>query len=208
MIVLQTKIILLLILSLSSIIKIERPVIVKHNQKELTLEVTKKQKDDLAKRNKIKGFIKLVKPKYSDSYIAKIVDAIMISGKKYNVDPYVIASTAYVESEFSMSAKNCIGIMQLLRSTARYYDPKKEYNPYTVMGNIAIGTKELKHHLNNNSVRSTLPSRETYRNMYRKYNGSYLKNTYARKALLVQYRLERLSLSQIKTKIKEAPLWR
>ena len=88
------------------------------------------------------------------------------------------------------------------------YDPKKEYNPYTVMGNIAIGTKELKHHLNNNSVRSTLPSRETYRNMYRKYNGSYLKNTYARKALLVQYRLERLSLSQIKTKIKEAPLWR
>ena len=36
MIVLQTKIILLLILSLSSIIKIERPIIVKHNQKEGT----------------------------------------------------------------------------------------------------------------------------------------------------------------------------
>lgn len=208
MIVFNAKIIILSLLTILNILKIESPVIAKHNQKELTLEVTKKQKDDLAKRNKITGFIKMVKPKYSDSYIAKIVDAIMISGKKYNVDPYVIASTAYVESEFSMSAKNCIGIMQLLRSTAKYFDPKKEYDPYTVMGNIAIGTKELKYHLNKMPSRNSLPSRETYRNMYRRYNGSYLKNTYARKALLVQYRLERLSLSEIKKKLKVAPLWR
>ncbi len=208
MIVLQIKIILLSLLSLFNVMKFERIVINKHNQKELTLEVNKKQKDDLAKRNKIKGFVKLVKPKYSDSYIAKIVDAIMVSGKKYKVDPYVIASTAYVESEFSMSAKNCIGIMQLLRSTAKHFDPKKEYDPKTVMGNIAIGTKELRYHLNNSVVRETLPSRETYRNMYRKYNGSYLKNSYARKALLVQYRLERLSLSEIKKRLSVAPLWR
>lgn len=208
MIVFNAKIIILSLLTLLNIFKIESPVILKHNQKELTLEVTKKQKDDLAKRNKITGFIKMVKPKYSDSYIAKIVDAIMLSGKKYNVDPYVIASTAYVESEFSMSAKSCIGIMQLLKSTAKYFDPKKEYDPYTIMGNIAIGTKELKYHLNRMPSRNSLPSRETYRNMYRKYNGSYLKNTYARKALLVQYRLERLSLSEIKKKLKVAPLWR
>lgn len=59
----------------------------------------------------------------------------------------MIASTAYVESEFKMTSRPCIGMMQLVRPSIRYYDPKRVYNPYTVDGNIAIGTKELSRHL-------------------------------------------------------------
>ena len=140
------KVVLLSLAAMSNILPHKEIKIAKPSQKSLTLEV-KVNKGELAKRNKIKGFIKLVNPKYSESYIAKIVEAMFIYGKKYKVDPYIIASTAYVESEFSMKSKPCIGMMQVLKSTARYIDPKRQYNPYTVYGNIALGTKELSMHL-------------------------------------------------------------
>ena len=164
-------------------------------------------KDKLDKKEKISKFIKLVQPRYSQSYIKKITDAIMKYSVKFKVDPYVIASTAYVESEFKMTSRPCIGMMQLVRSSIRYYDPKRVYNPYTIDGNIAIGTKELSRHLKRYS-RGKLPNRIAYRNMYRSYNGSYMKNRYSVKTLLVQTRLERLTLSAIKSKLKKGPIWR
>ena len=100
-------------------------------------------KDKLDKKEKISKFIKLVQPRYSQTYIKKITNAIIKYSAVFKVDPYVIASTAYVESEFKMTSKPCIGMMQLVRPSIRYYDPKRVYNPYTVDGNIAIGTKEL-----------------------------------------------------------------
>jgi soluble lytic murein transglycosylase-like protein len=100
--------------------------------------VSKSVKDNLDKKLKISKFIKLVQPKYSDSYISKIVNSIFKYSEKYKVNPYMIASTAYVESEFSMQSKPCIGIMQLIRSSAKYYNPNIQYNPYTLDGNIAI----------------------------------------------------------------------
>ena len=54
-------------------------------------------KDKLDKKEKISKFIKLVQPRYSQSYIKKITDAIMKYSAVFKVDPYVIASTAYVE---------------------------------------------------------------------------------------------------------------
>lgn len=129
-------------------------------------------KDKLDKKEKISKFIKLVQPRYSQTYIQKIVDAIMKYSAKFKVDPYVIASTAYVESEFKMTSRPCIGIMQLVTSSIRYYDPKRVYNPRTIDGNIAIGTIELSKHLQRYS-RGNLPNRTAYRNMYRSYNGSY-----------------------------------
>ena len=164
-------------------------------------------KDKLDKKEKISKFIKLVQPRYSQSYIKKITDAIMKYAAVFKVDPYVIASTAYVESEFKMTSKPCIGMMQLVRPSIRYYDPKRVYNPHTVDGNIAIGTKELSVHLRKYS-RKGLPSRTAYRNMYRSYNGSYMKNRYSVKTLLVQTRLEHLSVDALKSKLKKGPIWK
>lgn len=164
-------------------------------------------KDKLDKKEKISKFIKLVQPRYSQTYIQKIVDAIMKYSAKFKVDPYVIASTAYVESEFKMTSRPCIGIMQLVRSSIRYYDPKRVYNPYTIDGNIAIGTIELSKHLQRYS-RGNLPNRTAYRNMYRSYNGSYLKNRYSIKTMLVQNRLENLSIDALKSKLKKGPIWK
>ncbi len=164
-------------------------------------------KDKLDKKEKISKFIKLVQPRYSQSYIKKITAAIIKYAAVFKVDPYVIASTAYVESEFKMTSRPCIGMMQLVRSSIRYYDPKRVYNPYTIDGNVAIGTKELSKHLQRYS-RGKLPSRTAYRNMYRSYNGSYMKNRYSVKTLLVQTRLEHLSIDALKAKLKKGPIWR
>ena len=166
-----------------------------------------KSKDKLDKKEKISKFIKLVQPRYSQSYIKKITDAIMKYAAVFKVDPYVVASTAYVESEFKMTSRPCIGMMQLVRPSIRYYDPKRVYDPYTIDGNIAIGTKELSVHLRKYS-RQGLPSRTAYRNMYRSYNGSYLKNRYSIKTMLVQMRLEHLSVDALKSKLKKGPIWK
>ena len=170
-------------------------------------KVSVSSKDKLDKKEKISKFIKLVQPRYSQTYIKKITDAIMKYAAVFNVDPYVIASTAYVESEFKMTSRPCIGMMQLVRSSIRYYDPKRVYDPYTIDGNIAIGTKELSVHLRKYS-RKGLPSRTAYRNMYRSYNGSYMKNKYSIKTMLVQTRLEHLSVDALKSKLKKGPIWR
>ena len=141
-------------------------------------KISVSSKDKLDKKEKISKFIKLVQPRYSQSYIQKIVDAIMKYSAKFKVDPYVLASTAYVESEFKMTSRPCIGIMQLVRASIRFYDPKRIFDPYTIDGNIAIGALELSSHLKKYS-RGHLPDRTAYRNMYRSYNGSYLKNKYS-----------------------------
>lgn len=176
------------------------------NQKAKTT-VSRSEQDKLDKKTKIFQFIKLVQPKFSTSHISRIASAIIKYAEKYNVDAYAITSTAYVESEFSMKSKPCIGIMQLLKSTAKYYDPKHSYNPYEVEGNIAIGTLELRHHLQKTTYRGDKPDRSAYRKTYEKYNGSYMKRSYARKVLLVQIRLEQLSLDKIKSKLKSGPIW-
>ena len=170
-------------------------------------KVSVSSKDKLDKKEKISKFIKLVQPRYSQSYIKKITDSIMKYSAIFKVDPYVIASTAYVESEFKMTSRPCIGMMQLVTSSIRYYDPKRVYNPHTIDGNIAIGTKELSVHLRKYS-RKGLPSRTAYRNMYRSYNGSYLRNKYSVKTMLVQARLEHLSIDVLKSKLKKGPIWK
>ena len=170
--------------------------------------VSKSVKDKLDKKLKISKFIKLVQPKYSDSHISKIVNSIFKYSEKYKVNPYMIASTAYVESEFSMQSKPCIGIMQLIRSSAKYYNPNRQYNPYTLDGNIAIGTVELSHHLKKYNSRGDLPGRSAVKRAYERYNGSVNKYSYANKALLVQIRLENLSIDSLKAKLKKGPIWR
>jgi len=158
-------------------------------------------------REKIKGFIKAVQPKYSQSKVNIITEAVFAAAKKFKLDPYVIVSTAYVESEFRMTSRPCIGMMQLVTSSIRYYDPKRLYNPKTIYGNIFIGSIELATHLKKHS-RNGLPSRTAYRKMYRSYNGSYMKNRYSVRTMLVQNRLKILSIETIKAKLKKGPIWK
>ena len=198
----QVTISIILLLLSSRVIKL--PLKPYHQDAKVSVSTSK---DKLDKKEKISKFIKLVQPRYSQSYIKKITDAIMKYAAVFKVDPYVIASTAYVESEFKMTSRPCIGMMQLVRPSIRYYDPNRVYDPYSIDGNIAIGTKELSVHLRKYS-RKGLPSRTAYRNMYRSYNGSYMKNKYSIKTMLVQTRLEHLSVDALKSKLKKGPIWK
>ena len=205
------KVAVLSIAAMSSLLPGSAKKTTKPNQKSLTLEV-KVDRGELAKRNKIKGFIKLVKPKYSESYIAKIVDAIFKYSKKYKVNPYIIASTAYVESEFSMKSRPCIGIMQILRSTARYIDPKRQYDPFTIDGNIALGVKELSLSLPSNINRGNVIDRSSANErglkiMWGKYNGSGSRGYYSTKTLNVMRKIIVYDLDKLKQLLKKGPLW-
>ena len=211
MIMAYIKVVLLSLAAMSNILPHKEIKTAVPSQKSLTLEV-KVNKGELAKRNKIKGFIKLVKPKYSESYIAKIVEAMFLYGKKYKVDPYIIASTAYVESEFSMNSRPCIGMMQVLKSTARYIDPKREYNPYTVYGNVALGTKELSMHLRKTVRRGSTMDRasgssRSLRYMWGKYNGAGTNSRYSSKVLKVLRTICANDLTHLKTKLRKGPIW-
>lgn len=175
--------------------------------------VSNSAKDKLDKKVKIFKFIKLVQPKYTDSYIQKIVDAIFKYGKKYNVEPYIIASTAYVESEFSMRSRPCVGIMQLLRSSMKWLNASKEYDPYTIDGNIALGTKELSMHIHRNVNRGNLIDRSssndrTLRYMWGRYNGAGSRSYYSTKTLKVMHTLVSKDLDEIKVRLKKGPIWR
>jgi hypothetical protein len=199
-----SQVVISIILLLTSMRVVKLPPKPYHQDAKVSVSTSK---DKLDKKEKISKFIKLVQPRYSQSYIKKITAAIMKYAAVFKVDPYVIASTAYVESEFKMTSRPCIGMMQLVRPSIRYYDPKRVYNPRTIEGNIAIGTKELSVHLRKHS-RKGLPSRTAYRNMYRSYNGSYMKNRYSVKTMLVQTRLEHLSIDALKSKLRKGPIWK
>lgn len=175
--------------------------------------VSNSAKDKLDKKVKIFKFIKLVQPKYTDSYVQKIVDAIFKYGDKYKVEPYIIASTAYVESEFSMRSRPCIGIMQVLRSSLRWLNPKKEYDPYTIDGNIALGTKELSMHIKRDVNRGNLVDRSSsndriLRYMWGKYNGAGSRSYYSTKTLKVMRTLVFKDLDEIQVRLKKGPIWR
>ena len=169
-------------------------------------------RNKLDKKLKIFKFIKLVQPKYSDSYIQKIVDAIFKYGNKYKVEPYVIVSTAYVESEFSMKSGPCIGIMQVYKPSLRWLNPKKEYDPYTIDGNIALGTKELSLSLPNNLNRGNIIDRSSANDrglkiMWGKYNGSGSRGYYSTKTLNVMRKIVVYDLSKLKQLLTKGPLW-
>jgi hypothetical protein len=170
--------------------------------------VSNSVKDKLDKKHKIIAFIKLVQPKYSTALANRITESIFKSSYKYNVDPVVVVSTAYVESEFSMHAKPCIGIMQLVRPSIRFFDPKKTMNPYVLEHNIDLGVKEISYHLKRTTRRGINPDHSSTSRALQRYNGSRYKISYAIKVLLVKNRLNLYSIDSLKKKLKQSPLWR
>ncbi len=75
----------------------------------------------------------------------KYKEEILIAGQTYSVDPVLIASVINAESSFDykkVSAKNAVGLMQLLPSTAESLTEEDVdlFNPKT---NITLGVKYL-----------------------------------------------------------------
>ena len=170
--------------------------------------VSNSVQDKLDKRKKIFKFIKLVQPSFSVKKCDNLTNSIMKYAEKYNLDPLIICTTAYIESEFKSTSKPCIGIMQVLRSTYYSQFKKTGYNPYNSDHNIAIGTLELKSHLDKYVKRGEMPDRTSYSRMWGRYNGAGKNSYYVRKALLVWKRLEKLNIEQIEILLKKSPLWK
>jgi hypothetical protein len=111
-----------------------------------------------------------------------------------------------------MKSKPCIGMMQVLKSTARYIDPKRQYNPYTVYGNIALGTKELSMHLRHTVRRGSTMDRASgssrnLRYMWGKYNGAGTQSRYSSKVLKVLQTICMNDINHLRAKLKHGPIW-
>ena len=74
--------------------------------------------DGSGDRKKIAELIKMVQPRKGQSYADQLADTIVKEAKRYKLDPLVVATTAYIESEFNMVSQPCIGIMQVERRVA------------------------------------------------------------------------------------------
>jgi soluble lytic murein transglycosylase-like protein len=158
----------------------------------------------LENKLKVKKFIKLVQPKYSESYINKITELIFKYAEKYKIDPYILVTTAYLESDFNMKSYPCIGIMQILYSTYKSDYSKTGYDPYTLEGNIALGAIELRDHLYTHNVidRSKILDRhKAY--MFGRYNGSGKNSRYTKKAMITLNRIKTESISKLKERMKK-----
>jgi len=137
------------------------------------------------------------------AYCQKITASICQSGKELNVDPLIVAVTAYHESRFSMASRPQMGIMQFTRSTWRSnFGPQghllKGLDPKKPEHNIRAGTAYLRGHL--------LSSRGSVRGMWLKYNqghaqarnGAYHSTAYTRQAERTLSRLRTWSLPQLR----------
>ncbi len=176
----------------------------KINQTAKASVVKKAQDVKLENKLKVERFIKLVQPKYSDSYIKKISDLIFKYADKYKLDPYILVTTAYIESDFNMKSTPCIGMMQILRSTYKSDYSKSGYNPYTLEGNIALGALELSDHLYSQNVVNRSKILDRHRAfMFGRYNGSGRNSSYTKKAMTTLNRIKTEPISKLKERMKK-----
>ena len=74
----------------------------------------------------------------------------MESGRKYNVDPRLVASIIIVESRanpFAISENNAIGIMQIHLPTWKEIADRENINLFKVEDNIDFGVRILKNYM-------------------------------------------------------------
>ena len=129
--------------------------------------------DGSGDRKKIAELIKMVQPRKGQSYADQLADTIVKEAKRYKLDPLVVATTAYIESEFNMVSQPCIGIMQVERRTYRASYAKSGLNPYNLKDNVRLGAWELADKAKSvNRSRVALASRGTLSRMWGRYNGA------------------------------------
>ncbi len=165
---------------------------------------------DSGVEKKIAGLIKLVQPRKGQSYADHVAKVICQEAKRYNLDPYIVATTAYIESEFSMVSRPCIGIMQVERRTYRASYAKSGLKPNDLEDNIRLGAWELADKAKNRSTsRIALASRGDLSRMWGRYNGAGPRSSYVRKAHLVYNRIKSGNTDKWKSHLKSrGPLWK
>jgi len=187
-----------------------------HEKKQVSVKKPIKLKSKVADsgvKKKIAGLIKLVQPRKGQVYADHVADIIVKEARRYKLDPYVVATTAYIESEFSMVSKPCIGIMQVERRTYRAQYAKSGLKPYDLEDNIRLGAWELadkaKMSSRNKNVQVALASRGGLSRMWGRYNGAGSRSSYVKRAHTTYSRIKNKDLSEIQVHLKErGPLWK
>lgn len=163
-------------------------------------------------QKKIAEFVGLIQKGSGPKYTNHVANTIIREAVRYNIDPYIITTTAYIESGFNMKDRPCIGIMQIEPATYRGY--KKKYkiklNPHKLEDNIQLGTLIL---VNKSVSRSTLSSRGGYDRkrmalMWGRYNGSGSDGFYVHRAMRTMSRIKKGNVKTWKDHInKYGSLW-
>jgi soluble lytic murein transglycosylase-like protein len=93
----------------------------------------------------IEGFLN--RYKVDGGQLDRIASAIVTSGRKYDVDPFLIASIMIVESRanpFAISGKDSIGIMQIHLPTWGQRADEEGINLFKIEDNVEFGARILK----------------------------------------------------------------
>ena len=180
--------------------------------KKVVKPTAKKPAVDSGVKQKIAGLIKMVQPRKGQAYADHVAEVIIKEAKRYKLDPYIVASTGYIESEFSMVSKPCMGIMQVERKTFNRKYRKSGLKPMDLEDNIRLGAWELadKAKMSNRAKsRIALASRGGLSRMWGRYNGAGPNSGYVRRAHLTYARIKSKSLSDIQKHLKtRGPLWK
>ena len=147
-----------------------------------------------APQKRIASLILTVQPKKGPQYASRLAGMMVSEAQSKRISPYVVATTACIESEFRMVSRPCVGVMQVSPSTARAY--YKGYNLHNMRDNVRLGTSELSAHYygSRNKRLYRLASRSGHstrlRTMWGRYNGCGPSGGYVDKALRTLKRIE------------------
>lgn len=175
------------------------------NTKMLKPNTARRTKTTEIERKKIESFILTVKPG-SPKFAQRLSKYIVASAKQNKINPYIVATTGYVESEFKMVPSPCVGIMQINSKSN-----KDGLNPYKVRDNIEIGSRKLSYHYYNNRALASRGGNYRLRYMWGRYNGcgTNSSNSYIQKVIRVHSRLQSETPPQWKTRLeKQHTLWK
>jgi len=154
---------------------------------------------------KMEDFVYIIRPRLGRKYARRIATTIHKASISYKVPPEVILSTGYVESEFNMNSRPCIGIMQYWGPNYRGSD--KKFNPYKLEDNIQLGTRELSRYYHH-PLASRYKGNWRLRYTWGRYNGAGPHSKYVRRALRVYTRIKTKTVKQLqKTLEKKHSLW-
>jgi len=156
-------------------------------------------------KEKIEKFIITIKPG-NDKFAKSVSSYIIESAQKNNIHPYIIATTGYVESEFDMNSRPCIGIMQVLSNK-----PRDGLNPHNIKDNIELGSRELSYHYHHRKALASRGGDYRLRYMWGRYNGCGVstRNTYIKRVMIVHNRLRYETPSQWENRLKKQhTLWK
>lgn len=165
---------------------------------------------DSGVKKKIAGLIKLVQPRKGQAYADHVAETIVKEAKRYNLDPFVVATTAYIESEFSMSSKPCMGIMQIERRTFRDHYASSGLKPMKLEDNIRLGAWELADKAKmSKKTQVALASRGGLSRMWGRYNGAGPRSSYVRRAHTTLNRIKNGNPEVWEKHLKaRGPLWK